>query len=249
VRSTAVLGVATLAALTLVGARPGLGLTLALAAIFLSVKQGNSPLVSPGWALATALAAVASVRDAGWVVWPAVVASVAVASLAAAGGESWRQVGIGLVRVAAMPQGALRVVEGAPRIGRPALRAAGLAIVLLAVFVPLFATADAAFAHLLDAVVPQESVDRPLTRIAAWLAFVALGGALIQTGAAAPARAAQPARHALAHVEWALPLGLLVALFAAFVAFQLTALFGGNDYVVRTAGLTYANTPAAASRS
>jgi hypothetical protein len=41
-------------------------------------------------------------------------------------------------------------------------------------------------------------------------------------------------------VEWAVPVGLLVALFAVFVADQLAALFGGADYVLRTAGLTYA---------
>jgi hypothetical protein len=32
----------------------------------------------------------------------------------------------------------------------------------------------------------------------------------------------------------------LVVLFAAFVTLQLTALYGGHDYVLRTAGLTYA---------
>jgi hypothetical protein len=106
--------------------------------------------------------------------------------------------------------------------------------------VPLFATADAAFAHMLDAIVPQEAADRPVARAAAWLALVALGGALLQAGRADPARGANPARHTLARVEWTVPLVLLVGLFAAFVALQLTALYGGNDYVLRTSGLTYA---------
>jgi hypothetical protein len=41
--------------------------------------------------------------------------------------------------------------------------------------------------------------------------------------------------------EWAVPLGLLVLLFAAFVAVQLTVLFGGNRHVLETDGLTYAD--------
>jgi hypothetical protein len=41
-------------------------------------------------------------------------------------------------------------------------------------------------------------------------------------------------------VEWALPVGLLVALFAVFVAVQATVLFGDREYVMRTVGLTFA---------
>jgi hypothetical protein len=95
--------------------------------------------------VAVALAAVAVVRDAGWVVWPALIASVMVASLAASGGTAWRQVGVGLIRIGGAVGGGVEVVRGAPRAGGvPALRAAGIGVVLLAVFVPLFATADAA---------------------------------------------------------------------------------------------------------
>jgi hypothetical protein len=47
-----------------------------------------------------------------------------------------------------------------------------------------------------------------------------------------------PAR--LRRVEWALPIGLLVALFGLFVGVQFAALFGSDDYVLRTTGLTYA---------
>ena len=41
-------------------------------------------------------------------------------------------------------------------------------------------------------------------------------------------------------LEWAVPLGLLVLLFAGFVAVQLTVLFGGDRHVLDTDGLTYA---------
>ena len=46
--------------------------------------------------------------------------------------------------------------------------------------------------------------------------------------------------HRLSFPEWAIPLGLLVALFLTFVLVQLTVLFGGHDRVLRTSGLTYA---------
>lgn len=233
-RTPAILVIATVAALTLIGRPVGLGVTVALIALFAATATRRN---AAWWVLAAALAAVATVRAAAWVVWPAVVASVALASLAASGGASWRQVGLGLVRAARLPQGGVAVLGAMPRGSRPALTAGGLAVLLLAVFVPLFATADQAFAHLLDAMVPQESADRPVARIALWLTVVALGGALLQ---ASPARAAKPAGRTLVRVEWALPLALLVGLFAIFVALQLTALYGGNDYVVSTSGLTYA---------
>jgi hypothetical protein len=40
--------------------------------------------------------------------------------------------------------------------------------------------------------------------------------------------------------EWAVPVGLVVAVFAVFVVAQLTVMFGGHDYLRRTTGLTYA---------
>jgi two-component system sensor histidine kinase BaeS len=40
--------------------------------------------------------------------------------------------------------------------------------------------------------------------------------------------------------EWAVPVAIVVALFAAFVVAQAAALFGGHDYVSSTTGLTYA---------
>ena len=244
VRSLAIVAVATVAALTLLGHPAGLGLSVVLIALY-SVKQGVRPPVSPGdkialawWLLAAALAGVATLRTAGWVVAPALLTSLALASLTASGGTSWRQVGLGLVRIGGTPSGGiavLRHVRGP--VTRPALRAVAIALAVLVVFVPLFATADAAFAHLLDAIVPQESADRPITRTLVWCAVIALGGALLHARAARPAH---PAARTLARIEWALPLTMLVAVFAVFVALQLTTLYGGNDYVLQTAGVTYA---------
>ena len=40
--------------------------------------------------------------------------------------------------------------------------------------------------------------------------------------------------------EWLVPVGIVVALFAAFVVAQLAVMFGGHAYLQRTTGLTYA---------
>jgi len=40
--------------------------------------------------------------------------------------------------------------------------------------------------------------------------------------------------------EWAVPVGLVVALFAAFLVAQATAMWGGHEYLEQTTGLTYA---------
>ena len=73
-----------------------------------------------------------------------------------------------------------------------------------------------------------------------WRVFTAAGGALLYARLAPPRPLARPAKLALGRLEWALPLGALVGLFAAFVAIQFTTLYGGDHHVVNTAGLTYA---------
>jgi hypothetical protein len=117
-----------------------------------------------------------------------------------------------------------------------------IAVALLAVFVPLFSAADAAFAELVGRALPSGiDVGAPFGRLVVLAAVVMLGGALAVARAAGPARAGAPGRARLARAEWLLPLGSLVALFAAFVAVQLAVLFGGHDRVLRTAGLSYAD--------
>ena len=120
----------------------------------------------------------------------------------------------------------------------PAARGLAFAVVLLAVFVPLLASADAAFAQLIEDSVP--TADRPFGRFLVGLRR-GLAGRRPGLRAAVPAedrRAPSPQR-LLGTLEWALPLGALVTLFAAFVALQLTTLFGGNEHVLETTGLTY----------
>ena len=237
----ALLATGALAAAVLVGRPTGLGVTvIALVVLGLAVR----PRDRWGFVWLTAavgISAVATVRAAGWVVWPCLVAGAALGSLAAAGGAAWWPVAAGIGRVTRLDRG-LELVARASSRPAPGLRAplvgAGLGAMLLAVFVPLFATADAAFAHLLGEAMPQ--VDEPAARLAAWLGVVAVGGGLLWAGRGHAVDPLPAARGRLGRVETVVPLTVLVVLFAAFVALQITTFFAGHDYVLRTAGLTYA---------
>jgi hypothetical protein len=59
-------------------------------------------------------------------------------------------------------------------------------------------------------------------------AVLCAGGGLLAAVRRGPVRAARPPRGRLHGIEWALPLGALVALFAAFVTLQFATLFGGD---------------------
>ena len=69
----------------------------------------------------------------------------------------------------------------------PIARGLLLAGLLLAVFVPLLAAADAAFAELVDGLVRWElALDRPMARLGVALLVLAVGGALLSAHAARP---------------------------------------------------------------
>ncbi|MFC9437970.1 DUF4153 domain-containing protein [Nocardia sp. NPDC057030] len=117
-------------------------------------------------------------------------------------------------------------------------------LVLLAVFVPLLGGADATFAKLLESVTPQVDGDRTFQWIAVFVVvgLAALSAMYLLAGPPPPATGSDAAQRgrSLRRVEWALPVGALTILFTVFVGAQFVALFGGDDYVQRTAGLTYA---------
>jgi Domain of unknown function (DUF4173) len=112
--------------------------------------------------------------------------------------------------------------------------------VLVVVFGALFAGADATFARLVSRALPTVRGGSTFTAL---LVFGAVGCGTATAGRLSRGRRApvdaRP-RAVFRIVEWAVPVGLLVGLFAVFVADQLAALFGDADYVLRTAGLTYA---------
>jgi uncharacterized protein DUF4153 len=206
-------------------------------------------VVDAAWALAAvALAGVAAIRDAEWLVALCLLATPCAASIAVAG-RHFRSL---VFSALAVPLAAMRALpwvvralwaarQGAGGQGARTVVAGAVGLCLVAVFAPLLASADPAFARLLDGLMP--TVDD--AGVARAFLFVLSAGAVLGAGfllMAPPAppgpRASGPAR--LRRVEWALPIGLLVALFGLFVGVQLATLFGSDDYVRRTTGLTYA---------
>ncbi|APA99022.1 DUF4153 domain-containing protein [Nocardia seriolae] len=215
--------------------------------------------------LALALLAVGAVRDAPWLFALCVVAAVVVGSLAVVRPSAYGLWFDGL----AVPFAALTSVPWVYR-AAVALRGRGragsarvwwsvaVAAALLVAVVPLLAGADAVFAGLVDGLLPR--VDVPaVVRWASVFVVAAMGtaGALYLLAGPPPAAGdsdAEPGSVAgdgvdplgwmgirrFAPVEWGIPVGALTVVFAAFVGTQVAVLFGGDGYVQRTAGLTYA---------
>ncbi|WP_043675828.1 DUF4153 domain-containing protein [Nocardia vulneris] len=198
------------------------------------------------------LPAVGVFRAAGWLFVCCLAGAGVAASLAVVGRRSangaW--VDVFAVPLAVLPgvqwlfAGAERARSGAGRREWGVALSAVVTLALLAVFVPLLGGADATFAALFDAVTPR--VDGGLAFQWIFL-FTVLG--LAAAGAlyllAAPLLPASESAgglrvRQLRRIEWVLPAGALTALFLVFVIAQFVALFGGDDYVQRTAGLTYA---------
>ncbi|MFF5295216.1 DUF4153 domain-containing protein [Paractinoplanes globisporus] len=205
-----------------------------------------------GWAVATvALLAVGTFRSAGWLFLLCLATATLTGSLALAGGRSMRSILAGYTMPAIAAFRALPwLARGTARLRRPAEAAANVrvaatvavSIALLVVFGALFASADAAFAEALSHLAPSVSVPSAARWIFVFaLAVLAIGGAAF-LHAGAPDLSALDATEGrkVNRFEWAFPLGLLVLLFAGFVAVQLTVLFGGNRHVLETDGLTYA---------
>ena len=203
------------------------------------------------WSAATvALLGVGMFRAAGWLFFLCLCAALVTGALAVAGGRSLRAM---LVAVLTAPIAGFRALPWIRR-GLAAVRQNGggkglriaatvaVSLALLVVFGSLFASADAAFADLIDRAVPDVNGGT----VVRWV-FV-FGVSAFVLGGAAYLRAAppdltgldRPGRRRVARLEWAVPLTLLVLLFAMFVAVQLTVLFGGSEHVLDTDGLTYA---------
>jgi hypothetical protein len=233
------------AALLLPGRPAGLGVAVAgLAVIGIAVAgtRPRDPWRLACWAAAAALAAIPAVRAAEWVVVLSLLAAVVLGSLAASGARTWRGVVAGALGWLGqfVPGVAVLAVRAVPADGArwgPAARGASLAAVLLAVFAPLFLTADAAFAQIVGDAFAWDG-DLVAERVAVFVLVAALPVALVLT-ARLRLRPAAPVR-VLGRTEWLIALAALDALFAGFVALQLTTLFGGDRHVLRTAGLTYA---------
>ncbi|EST38487.1 hypothetical protein N566_07265 [Streptomycetaceae bacterium MP113-05] len=227
-------------------------LPTALAAHFAARTAGRRPRP---WTLlwaagCLALLTVPAVRDAGWPSTLAVLAALAAGSFALQGGRTWAAALLGPFGLpAAAPAGvawawqdARERAHGTRHRWGPVVRTGLIAAGLLGVFGALFAGADAAFADLLSSLAPETSVEDSPLRSLFFLLGVVAALAAART-AAAPRRwdriEISPGK-ARGRAEWALPLIVLIALFAVFNAVQLAVLLGGYDRVLAETGLTYA---------
>ena len=125
----------------------------------------------------------------------------------------------------------------------PILRTIGFSLVALALFGGLFASGDALFGSWAEALVPDLGWDTIVARtfVLVLVAGVALAGAYLALNPPPVAGVALPQGRRAAHRwEWAVPVGIVVALFVGFLVAQAAAMWGGHDYLERTTGLTYA---------
>jgi hypothetical protein len=205
-----------------------------------------------GMALTLALLAVPALLAAQWLGVLCIMAAWIVGWGTLAGGRTWTAVFAAPFLPWALPARVSGWVRragpdlvphrvGLPKVGR-AVVVVAITVMLVLVFGGLFAAADPAFAHLVGNLVPAFDVGDVIARVVVLgmvLAFVLGGGYLMRFAPRLDALAPAPMRP-VPRWEWALPLGVLDALFIAFVAVQATVLFGGHSHVLETEGLTYA---------
>jgi uncharacterized protein DUF4153 len=226
---------ALVAAAVIPGAPPGIGVTAVavLVAAAASTQARRSPDFYLFGGLALILAVAPALLDAPWVVGPDLLAAWVCASVAV-GGPGLRAVVAPARSLPALPA----LVPYSSSRAVPVIRAAAIATLVAIPFAALFLTADAAFAAMAD--------NAPRPELGSLPARAAVFGVVLVAAAALALAAGRPLddeqrshRWRLSLLEWTLPLALLVTLFLAFVAVQVRVLFGGDDYVVRTTGLTY----------
>ncbi len=218
--------------------RPGVGWLLAalLLIVVVCTQIGRPKLVSVGWAAVTVLlVGVGTLRAAEWLFVLCLLAALVTASLAVSGGHTVTALVFGAARsFPSLTRGFGRFRGG----GRMTL-SVGIGVTMVAVFGALFAAADPDFAALIRGGVPTVDVGSTFRTL-----FLFCCGGLVAAGALRPyvrqRQQHRPSQSVVRRLEWAVPIGMLVALFAAFVGVQVVSWFGGREYVLRTADLTYA---------
>jgi Domain of unknown function (DUF4173) len=248
------------------GAPVGLGLFLVAVSVTVAVAVSRPRPITVEvvvyGGLGLALSAMSMVRSAEWIVGLAALGALGLASLVVAGGSTWDQVVRGPIAVLArVPTSVPFLWRGASLptrwLGRlsPVLRGAALAALLVGVFGGLFVSADRAFARLAsETFIPEWDLAMMPFRVLVFGVVVvvtasyaaaaprfAVGTVWPSVGSVWQAAVAEERRapRRVGRTEWAMALGALDLLFAAFVAVQIAVLFGGHDHVLRTAGLTY----------
>ncbi|GIF69804.1 hypothetical protein Ais01nite_78390 [Asanoa ishikariensis] len=234
--------------------RPGIGWLLGGIAsiVALAVTRSKVSWRQAAWAAATvALLGVGTFRSADWLFALCVLTAAVTGTLALIDPRTVRAILAALVVPVA---GAVRALPWvgdsmrdrlAGRSGVPARVAVvgAVSLVLLLVFGALFASADEAFAELLDRATPTVNggaLARALLLFPVLFAVLA-GAAFTLAGPPTLDQTDRPARFAFRRADWAIPVALLDLLFLAFVAVQATVLFGGTRHVLGPGGPTFAD--------
>jgi hypothetical protein len=243
--------------------RTGIGWSLsglvAAAGVAVAARRGGATLprgerlIRAGWgASALALLSVLAFRNAWWLVTFCVLGALGCAALAIAGGRSIRSI---LFSIVAAPFASVRGLRWVGRHGdllrHSAIRPGAskrltwslvVTVALVLLFGSLFSSADAAFAKVLDNYLPSLDAGKIITWVFLFLVgtLVTVAGVFLVSAPPDLSAMDTPGRRRLGAAEWILPISALVALFAGFVAVQVTVLFGGRDHVLSTAGLNYA---------
>ncbi|HSJ21345.1 MAG TPA: DUF4173 domain-containing protein [Nocardioidaceae bacterium] len=245
--------VGVLAAIVTPGRDWGVGTFIVLATVCGVVAVADTRLRTPyhltAGALSLLLMSPLFVLDADWIVVLCLAAAFAVGSSALTDGRSAAALAASM---AAVPLAGLR---GLPWLGRtltaapgsrtwaPVLRTIALSVLAVVVFGALFASADAIFARWADALVPDLTLDSLAERAFVWFGIggLTLAGVYVALNPPRVEKLALPQGTPVARrFEWLVPVSLVVAVLAVFVAAQLTVMFGGHEYLRRTTGLTYA---------
>jgi signal transduction histidine kinase len=242
-----------LAALVIPDRNVGLGTTLVFGLVagivlFARTRRPWTWLDRADVGLAALLLATLFVRDAAWITMLCLLAALALVAVNVANARS--VLGM-LATAAAVPLATLRGLPWLSRSLRPVSRVAtwlpvartvAVSAVLLLVFGALFASADALFASWVDTVTPDIEWNDIPARIV-FGGFIAVGTLAAAYVALAPPALDQvrlPLKRAARPFEWLAPVVVVDVLFAAFLAAQAAALFGGHRYLQETTGLTYA---------
>ncbi len=234
----------------------GLGLVGALLVVILRMdpkQRGTSAVEATCWSVATiALLSVGVFRAAGWLFLLCVLAAFGCVALAVGRG---RRVPAIFMAVLNLPLAGFRSLpwvrwgvararstEGASGATR-LLGSIALGLLLLVVFGALFASADAAFDQIVQAILPELNLGTPFR----WLfvgsifAFLTVGGAYLVHSPSTVGDGRRPPARTVRWYEWVVPVGAVLAVFGIFVGVQVAVLFGDREYVMRTAGLTFAD--------
>lgn len=232
----------------------GIGVALTGVVVLVAVFTGSPGRPSPAELFTAgsilALLLVAGWRSAEWLSLACILIALIATGVLVVGARTMREIAFTVVAPAMMAVGTARwMYRGASsaRTDRPiknlgaVIRVGLVTTVLLVVFVALFSGADATFASLVDSVVPSfGDAEIGSDAVAGLLIgiFTAIG---CYIRFARPEIAARPAKVTTDAWMWAVPTGAVLVLYVAFLITQARAMFGGDDYVQQTAGLTYAD--------